>query len=453
MKFVAEPSRNTPVLIEADVAVCGGGPAGIAAALSSARNGARTVLIEKYGFLGGMGTAGLVASFAAGYYDSKRFIIEGIFREFRDRLLKRGALIEMSSKGWEPFNPEIYKILAFECLQEAGVTLLCHSYLVDAVRDGDRIHALIVESKAGRHAIQANCYVDASGDGDLAARAGIEYSVGRDGDGLTQPHTLMYYLGNVDLDSMCEYLHRKGQFGCLKDPQGRRFLHASAFREELSAAKREGMLASINRDHVSAIFSIPWIDHVVGVNYGRVSGSALDPIELTNAEIMGRKQVMEGIAFFRKYLPGFEKAELLATGPQIGVRETRRIVGDYAMTQEDIVSCRQFDDVIAQSCYMIDIHLPNSDKTTFINLEPETHYDIPYRSLLPRGVDNLLLAGRCISATHEALGSFRVQAVCLALGEAAGTAAALAIQENCTTRQVPIGKLQEALIQAGAKLD
>lgn len=453
MAYIDVPATRVPVRLEADVVVCGGGPAGIGAALAAARNGAKTVLIERYGFLGGMGTAAAVASFAYGYHDKRRFIIGGIFQEIRNKLHERGALIMTERKGWEPFNPEHYKMLAFDLLQEAGVEILCHTFVSDVIVERGRIQAVLIESKAGRQAVVGGVYIDATGDGDVAARAGVPYEIGRSSDQATQPQTLMYLLGNVDIHKTGEMLARTGRRGYWRTPGGTPYLNATGFTDEIKAAKAEGYLPTIMRDHVASIFTIPWLDNVVGVNFGRITGRlALDPKALTEAEIIGREQVLEGLEFLRRYVPGFERAEVIATGPQVGVRETRRIMGEYVINQDDILEQRQFDDVIAQSCYMIDIHSPDTDTTTIVKLPPGTHYDIPYRSLVPRGVDNLLLAGRCISATHEALGSFRVQAICLAIGQAAGTAAALTVQARTTPGQLQVARLQQRLEEDGAIL-
>ncbi|MFP7285708.1 FAD-dependent oxidoreductase [Shouchella clausii] len=453
MRQVTEIEKQVRVRAEADVVVCGGGPAGIGAALSAARNGAKTILLESHGFLGGMGTAGMVTSFAYGYHDKERFITGGIFQEIRQKLYDRGGLIMTDRKGWEPFNAEQYKILAFELLAEAGVELLCHTTVVDTITKEGTIEAIIIESKAGREALLATHVIDATGDGDVAERAGAICKIGRDKDGGTQPSSLMYVLGNVDTAALGEKLDQEGRRGYWKTEDGYRYVNATGFADEIEQAKRDGFLTKVNRDHVAAIFTVPWIDNVVGINFGRIQGkNALNPQDLTDAEVIGREQVLDGIAFLKEYVPGFKRAELLQTAPQVGIRETRRIIGDYVITQEDIVELKQFDDCIAQSCYMIDIHSPDSSTTEIYKLPKGTHYDIPYRSLLPQGLNNLLVAGRCISATHEALGSFRVQAICLAIGEAAGAAAAIATKEKCLPREIDVTHLQDTLVDQGAIL-
>jgi len=220
------------------------------------------------------------------------------------------------------------------------------------------------------------------------------------------------------------------------------------------AAKAAGGLASIPREDVSATFTVPWLPGVVGVNFGRIPGcSGLDPVELTRAQAEGIRQAQEGLRFFREYIPGFENAELLMSASQVGIRETRRIQGTYQLTGQDVVEQRQFDDVIAQACYMIDIHLPDQAGTTLTKLPRGTHYDIPYRCLVPNCLRNLVLSGRCISCTHEALGSLRVQAIALAIGQAAGTAAVLAARDGLDVNGVPVGLLQKQLRADGAILD
>ena len=450
---ISEPARSTAVVSDADVVVCGGGPAGIAAALSAARSGSRTILLEQHGFLGGMATAGLVSTFAYGYHDKERFIIGGTFRELREALHSKRALIKNRRFGWEPFHPEVYKSLAMDWLIEAGVEVRCHTMIVDTWAEQGQIRAVLIESKAGRQAIRGQVFVDATGDGDVAARAGSPFELGRDEDGAIQPFTLMYCLSNVDIEQTQSFLGSEGRRGFWQTEDGRDYLNATGYKAEVTAAKAAGELSSIPREDVSATFTIPWFPGVVGVNFGRMPGySGLDPLDLTRAQAQGIEQAREGLAFFRKHVPGFENAELLTTAPHIGIRETRRIQGQYQLTSQDVVEQRQFDDVIAQSCYMIDIHLPDQIGTTLIKLPRGTHYDIPYRCLVPPRPRNLILSGRCVSCTHEALASLRVQAIAIAIGQAAGTAAALAARHGLDVGTVPIEQLQKRLVYGGAIL-
>ena len=450
-RTIREPAREVPVVREVDVLVCGGGPAGIGAALGAARTlhggrRPRVLLVERYGFLGGVGTAALVCSFG-GFHDRVRPVIGGVFGELRDALHRAGALVRTDG-GNEAYHPEAYKQLAVERLLEAGVELRLHTYVVDAVVSRGEIEAVLVESKSGRQAITARRYVDATGDGDLAARAGVPYDLGRPSDGLMQPPTMMYLIGGVSFERAAaaqpELVRR--------DADGRPYFALTGLRPEVAAARAAGELR-IPRDHVSAVFQVPWLEGVCGVNYGRVLRvDGTDADDLTRAEIEGRRQVGDGLAFLKRTVPGFERAQLLATAPQIGIRESRRIRGRYVMTRDDITTHRQFDDVVAQGCWMLDIHQPDSDRTEFYRLPPGAHYDIPYGSLLPLDVNNLLVAGRCISASHEALGAFRIQAICMAIGEAAGAAAGLSLAAACAPATLDVPCLQRHLEAQGAIL-
>jgi hypothetical protein len=450
--LVHEPARSTRVVATADVVVCGGGPAGIAAALAAARQGARTVLLEQNAFLGGMATAGLVCLLAYGYHDKERFIVGGIFRELREELLARGALITTPRYGWEPFNPEVYKKLVMTWLAEAGVEVRANTWVADALVQQGQVKAVLTESKAGRQAIRGKVFVEATGDGDLAARAGAPYTLGRPGDGATQPMTLMYCHGNVDIQAVGAFLSQKGRRGFWQTAQGVPYLNATGYKDEVTAARAAGEV-SIPREDVSSTFSLPWLPGVVGVNYGRLPGyHPLEPLDLTRAYAAGMQQAQEGLAFFRRHVPGFAQAVLLHTAPQVGIRETRRITGQYALTGEDVISQRQFDDVIAQACYQIDIHLPDQVGTTLVKLPRGTHYDIPFRCLVPTTLRNVVLAGRCISCSHEALASLRVQAIAMALGQAAGTAAALAAVGTGDVAALAVGEVQKRLLDGGAIL-
>jgi len=453
--MIHEPARELEILRDADLVVCGGGPAGIAAALGAARNGAKTLLLEQYGFLGGTATMGGVSSFAYGFHDKRRFLIGGVFAEIRDELHRRKALIKTARYGWEPFHPEVYKSLLLELLAGAGVDILLHTWISDAVMARDALEAVIVESKAGRQAVTGRFFVDATGDADVAFRAGLPCTVGRsESDHAVQAMTLMYYLCGVDIHKTGEFLAREGRRGYWKDENGEPYLNATGFQAEIVKARAAGDL-TIQRDHVASLFTVPWLEGVVGVNFGRIMGiTPLDPASQTAAATEGRRQIENGIAFLRKYVPGFEKATLLSAAPQVGVRETRRITGDYELTDKDLLACTQFEDVVAQACYMIDVHQPDSDKTILTKLEPGTHYDIPYRCLLPQGVRNLYAAGRCISASHLALSSTRVQAICMALGQAAGTAAALVLRDGkADIRGISVHRIQEQLRADGAILE
>ena len=447
--------KEVPVSVEVDVLVVGGGPAGIAAAVASGRNGARTVLVERFGFLGGNATAGLVGPFMTSYsLDGKQQLIRGVFEELVERAEKLGGAIHPSKVegGSEfsgfityghhrvtPFDPEAVKLVAAEMCLEAGVELRLNTFMVDTIMDDDGVGGAIVASKSGLEAVRAKVTVDCSADADIAARAGAPFHQGREDDGLTQPMTLFFRIANVDDEKVIRYI--------ADHPEDHR-----PFASVVRAARERGEFP-LPREGIG-LYRTPQkgIWRINTTRLQRLDGT--DVRDLTRAEIEGRKQVMFLLQFFREHCPGLENCTLLDTAATIGVRETRRIQGEYTLTADDLASGREFEDAIALCGYPIDIHSPTGSGGTMTpeHFEMANVYQIPYRSLVPAGVDRLLVAGRCVSATHEALGAIRVMPPSFAMGQAAGTAAALAVAEGVQPRRVPIQWLQETLIEQGAVL-
>jgi FAD dependent oxidoreductase len=402
-------TKEIPIVKSSDIIVAGGGPAGVAAAIAAARQGANTILLEKHGFLGGMGTAALVNPFMS-YFSGRTQLVKGIFQEVIEQLENAGAFGGVGH-SWS-FDPEVYKFVLNELCLEAGVHLQFHTFVVDAITENGKITGLITESKSGRQIMEANIYIDCTGDGDLAARAGAEYQIGRETDGACQPMSIMFKMGGVkNRRKAWEYPVNDKRL-----PQGRVLFFKMP---------REG----------EVMVNMTRIVNVDGTNVE----------DLTRAEIEGRKQVMEIVEYMKENVEGFEDAYLIMTGPQIGVRESRRIMGEYVLTADDVLHCRKFEDAIAHCSYMIDIHNPTGAGTEKVILPKGQWYDIPYRCLLPKGFDNLLVAGRCISSTHEAHSSLRIQPTCYALGQAAGTAGAIAVKANISPKKVNISELQEKL--------
>lgn len=445
-------------IIEADVVIIGGGPAGVNAAIAAGRQGVRTVLIERYGFVGGMSTAALVYPWMTFHTTDGKQVIAGIAEEIVQRLAARGASPGhvRDTVGFvrtvTPYHPEAYKLLALEMLAESSVRLILHSF-VDAVRmDGDgRIAAVELTGKSGRIDVRGGVFVDATGDADVAHLAGAPCLQGRDGDRLTQPMTMKFRMRGVDLAKVKRYMmahpdefYKKTPFAELEKLPLTGIL---GFYKHWKEAK-----LPINRDQV-LLFTGPEEDEVL-VNTTRVQGfDGTDVEQLTAAEEEGRRQVMLVADFMKRCLPGFERASISQVGAQIGVRETRRINGVYALHVEDVLSGRRFDDVIARSGYPVDIHDPSGKGVTAAWVEGDGAYDIPYRCLLPKQVGNLLVAGRCISTTHEALATTRLTPSCMATGQAAGTAAALAVKRGESPGSLDTGVLQTALRAGGALLD
>ncbi|MDF2963482.1 MAG: FAD-dependent oxidoreductase [Paenibacillus sp.] len=443
--------------IQADIVVVGGGPAGVCAAIAAGRSGASTVLIERYGFVGGMSTAALVYPWMTFHTTSGKQVIRGLGQEIIDRLAAQGASPGhlRDTVGFvhtiTPYHPEVYKILAVDMLKEAGVRLLLHSF-TDAVNvTGGRIQSIQVTGKSGRIDVHGRIFIDTTGDADVAYLSGAPCLKGREEDGKTQPMTMKFRMRGVDLARVKQYMldhpdefYKKTPFDELPD------LPLSGVMGYFKHWKEADL--PINRDQV-LFFTGPNEDEVL-VNTTRVQGmDGTDIEDLTEAETLGRKQVMQVADFMTKRLPGFERASISQVGAQIGVRETRRINGVYALQVADVVEGRRFNDVIARSGYPIDIHDPSGKGVTAAWVEGDGAYDIPYRCLLPQQISNLLTGGRCISTSHEALATTRLTPSCMATGQAAGTAAGIAIRNGQLPSEVNIAELQKALREAGAVLD
>jgi len=443
--------------MEADVVVIGGGPAGVNAAIAAGRSGARTVLVERYGFVGGMSTAALVYPWMTFHTMDGRQVIKGIAQEIIERLIERNASPGhmRCTVGFvrtvTPYHPEVYKVLALEMLREAGVKLLLHSFADAAETEGDRIAAVQITGKSGRIRIRANVFVDTTGDADIVHLSGAPYQKGRDGDKLMQPMTLKFRMKGVDLNKVKAYmLDHPDEFNDKTPIAELPQLHLTGvggfskhWNEANLPIKRQDVL----------FFTGPGDDEVL-VNTTRVQGLDGTNVEdLTLAEEEGRKQVLMYADFMIRCLPGFENASLSQVGSQIGVRETRRLEGLYALTMDDVVQGARFDDCIARSGYPIDIHSPDGRGVTAAWVGGDGAYDIPYRCLVSRTIVNLLAAGRCISTTHEALATTRLTPSCMATGQAAGTAAGLAVKHGVTPREIDVSELQALLRADGAVLD
>jgi hypothetical protein len=414
--------------LEYDVIVAGGGPGGIAAAVASARNGAKTLLIERYGFLGGAGTAMMVnpwMTFSAG----PKQIIYGVLQELIDGMSELGMYGHPKQKT--AFDPEALKYVAEHLCLDAGVELLYHTFLGDVQMDESScyIKSIRVANKGGLMDLKAKVFVDTTGDADLAALAGATVEKGREVDSLSQPMTLNFRMANVDIDRMPS---REGM------------------TELYIEAKKRGEL-KCPRENVLWFYANQ--DGVIHFNQTRVIlKDATDPWQLTAAEVEAREQVQEFVVFLKKYVDGFENAYLQTTAPQIGVRESRRVIGDYKLTADELLAACKFDDVVALGSYPVDIHNPAGEGTIIQRLEPGEWYDIPFRSLIPKKIDNLIIGGRPISATHEAHSALRVQPIAMAIGQAAGTAAAVCANEGNLPRETDVKKVQKSLLKQGAFL-
>lgn len=440
MTSISEPARETPVVAETEVLVLGGGPAGIAAATAAARTGARTLLLERYGFLGGMGTAAMVTNFCglhAHINGSIQQVVRGVADDILARLDRLGGLkaphrVPDPAGGpgtaAQAYDTAAYKMAADDLLLSAGVDIRFHSIAVGCVMDGRRIKAVLVETKSGRGAIAAGMFVDCSGDGDLAHWSGAPCEKG-DASGFMAYPTTMFRIANVD-DARAE---REGK------PNLARLIAEAGDAYDLP--RKTGIING--QAHAGE-----WRANLTQISRDGAPIDGTDWDDLSYAEAEGRRQSLEYFRFLRDRVPGFENAYLLETAPQIGIRETRRIVGEHVLSGEDVLSCRDFPDSIGCNGWPLEQHLKGSAKWTF--LKGRGYHQIPYGTTLPRGVDNLLVAGRCASTTPDGQASLRVSGPCFAMGQAAGTAAELARRTGLAPAAIDRKALQARLVADGA---
>ncbi|MGE0288989.1 FAD-dependent oxidoreductase [Bradyrhizobium sp.] len=438
--IITEPARQVPVYGEYEVAVLGGGPAGIAAAVAAARAGRRTLLIERYGFLGGMGTAAGVTNFCglhANVHGEMHRVVQGIASALLDRIDRIGGLnaphLILGKILAQAYDTAAYKIAADDLLAHHKVDFLFHALGAGVVmQDERRIDALMVETKAGRQAVRANVFIDCSGDGDLAAWAGAPFEVGDD-DGHTLYPSMMFRLNGIDPE---------------KAGDAWRTIPALMEKAEAAGTHRFPRKGAIVRPQKSGI---EW--RVNFTQLSRKDGKAINGIEpddLTRGEIDGRRQAIEAFAFLRT-VPGFEKAYIVDLPPQLGIRETRRVVGGYMLSGGDVLGCASFDDSIGVNGWPMESHVAGDVVFKFPPIpESRGFNELPYRMLVPERIDNLLVAGRCASMTHDGQSAARVSGACFAMGEAAGSAAALALSGNTIPRDIAVEKLQQQLKGQGA---
>ena len=455
MKTVREPARDVPVVRDVDVIVAGGGPTGIAAALAAARNGASTLLVEQQGYLGGNLVMWLPLFTFMDVQGNQ--IIKGIPQEFIDRLTARGGSSphypSILFNSYTIVDVEALKLVAQKMLLEAGVEILLHTFVAGLVVQDSHIDALVVESKSGRQALAGRVFIDCTGDGDVAAAAGAPWEKG-DQAGRLQPPTLMFTLQGVDTEAIRDALVTRpdeyGSFALSAEQMASNQHFITTGMEHITALARERGEWDVPRWRVCFISTLQ--ENEVAVNMTRVLDvDATDVDDLTRGELTARAQIEQVVNLLRKYVPGFAGAQLKVTAPVLGIRETRRILGDYVLTGEDVLQGRRFSDEVLLGGYHVDIHSPTDGTTT--NLLPAGAYGIPYRCLLPRGVDNLLVGGRCISATHEGQAATRVMITCMATGEAAGLAAAMSVELDKGPRELDVQDLRSSLQAQGVCLD
>lgn len=436
MKTYREPARELPVAAEVDVLIAGGGPAGIGAALGAARAGAKSVMIvEQSNALGGMATSGMMSHWSWGS-------VSPLLDEIMERAYANQVMPTTFQDGEQWCIPhDSLKSVLLSMMEEAGVTVQLYTQIVDSIVEDGKVLGIITESKSGREALLGKVVIDATGDGDVAMRAGAEFELGREGDHICQPVTLMFRIAGVDYERAI-------------------FPHSFESLIEVPKGEIQSLGKSILTFPAGHVLLYPTrLPGEVCVNMtNAINIDATDVRQLTEAERVCRKQIDEMIPFLREYAPGYENCYLVAAASNVGVRETRHFKGLYTLTAEDILEATVFDDwIAAKNLFNFDIHSlkgPGLDENGVQHkFQSKGFYTIPYRSCVPVKLDNLLLAGRSISGTHKAHSNYRVMPICLNMGQGIGTAAAIAAREGILPRDVNVKQVQEILKRQGISVD
>jgi FAD dependent oxidoreductase len=434
--LIFEPARQTPLYGAFDVVVLGGGPAGITAASAAARLGQRTLLIERYGFLGGMGTAAGVTNFCglhANVFGDIQQIVHGLADDLLNRLRALNGLNEPhilfgGKIAAQAYDNAALKIAADQLVIAAGAKILFHAFAVGvAMKTASTIDALLIETKSGRMAVRAKTFIDCSGDGDLAAFAGAPFEKGVDGHAMMYPST-MFRVNNVNAEKAGDAWNHFGKW--MEDATAKG--HTFARKTPIIRPQKNPSEWRANVTQLS--------------NHDGTPADGTNAQQFSDAELTGRQQIVDFFKFLKTSAPGFENSYILEIAPQVGIRETRRIVGQYQLTASDVLDCVSFHDSIGVNGWMIEEHVAGDVKFQWQDIPNCRGYNqLPYRMLLPQKVDNLLVAGRCASMTHMGQSAARVSGACFVMGQAAGTAAALAHQANIPLAELPVDKLQAQL--------
>ena len=451
MKTVKEQAREIPVRDEVDVLVVGAGPAGLMAAQAAALvKGTKVMLIDSRGFLGGNMTIGLPLLGFLGRKGNE--IIKGLPLRFVERLRERGEATHHRKcplhVSLTMIDPEGTKRLAWEIMDECGVKVLLYVFCTEAIMDGNKCTGVIIESKKGREAILAKTVVDCTGDGDILYRSGAPMLYGNE-NGIAQPPTLMFSMRGVDSRKLRDAVADHPEIYDIDYIPNEFFRPMDnctfvGFRNQIRQAREAGFNLPVER----TIFMTGMAEDEWWVNMSRVNNiDATDPEQYTRGEEICISQNAEIARYLKTYIPGFENAYVDKVAPFMGIRETRRLNGEYTLTEQDIFDCARFDDVIAVASYPVDLHHPVGGDCSLWWC-PDC-YDIPYRSLLPKNIDGVIAAGRDISATHLALASVRVMGPAMCIGEAAGKAAALSVREKVSLRDLDVRLLQKELREEG----
>jgi len=435
-----------------DCVVIGGGSAGWVAAVAAARAGARVLLVERYGYLGGTAAGVMLGSFGGLYArETREQHIFGIADELMERLRVYGGSLGVIPEGWTgggtPYDKELLKNVALEMALEAGVELLLHTQFVDTIVEDGRVTGVVVAAKDGLHHIPASVVIDATGDGDVFAAAGADYDKGA-GSGKLQPTTMMFKLGDVDTAAVLAYARANPDKVSTSADLSGIPTTLGGFAEQVAEAVAAGEYTP-NMDRLAIQFTLR--EREVIMNMLHTTGvDGTDPWSLTRSEVEGRMQVLGAVEMLRKRVPGFADAYLIETGIQAGTRESRRLIGEHVLTREEIMAGTRFADAVVTTTGRMSYHDPDGKHQTTVTVLQQP-YQVPYRCLVPRDIDGLLVAGRCVSTDHAGLSTVRSAGVALALGEAAGTAAAFAARDGIAPRAIDVAELQARLGMRNAR--
>jgi FAD-dependent oxidoreductase family protein len=432
MNFYTEPEQQIPIKTEVDVIVVGSGPAGVAAAILAGRQGVKTLLIELTNSVGGVATTGLMSHWTGA---TKGGIYEEILSRSQSKTNLIKSIIQGVSINRKKIDPEVLKTVLLEMLDEANVELLLYTHAVKPIIENNLIKGIIIESKSGREAILGKIIIDASGDGDIAARAGVSFKKGRDEDEKMQPMTLMFKLAGVNL---------------------KKAVLPGSFESNYNIPK--GKIQDLGKanipypaGHVLLYKStLPGIVTVNMTNVIDVDGTKVE--DLTKAEKVARKQIDPIIKFLHEFVPGFKKCYIISSASMIGVRETRHFEGEYTITAKDILHAREFEDWVVKDVHFnFDIHNIKGagldEHGSQAKFSQSKHYTIPYGCFIPKKIDNLFLAGRNISGTHIAHSNYRAMPICVKMGQAVGVAAAMCISQNILPRKLDVSALQSEILK------